>query len=111
MGNIEVNAFQRASDVVLQKSIREGFGLTVSEALWKQVPVVGGNLGGIILQVQNEVNGFLVNNVREAAETTLYLLKNPEHAKEMGARGKEHVRKYFLITRLLEDYLNIFGRL
>ncbi len=110
VGNIEVNAFQRASDVVLQKSVREGFGLTVSEALWKQVPVVGGNVGGIILQIQNGVNGFLVNNVQEAAEKTLFLLKNPEEARKMGEMGREHVTKYFLITRLLGDYLKLFSQ-
>jgi trehalose synthase len=107
IGNLEVNAFQKASDVVLQKSIREGFGLSVAEALWKEVPVVGGNVGGIPLQIIDGVNGFLVNNVQEAAEKTLYLLKHPTEAKKMGAIGKDHIRKNFLITRLLEDYLKL----
>jgi trehalose synthase len=107
VGNLEVNAFQKASDVVLQKSIREGFGLSVAEALWKEVPVVGGNVGGIPLQIIDGVNGFLVNNVQEAAEKTLYLLKHPTEAKKMGAIGKDHIRKNFLITRLLEDYLKL----
>jgi trehalose synthase len=107
VGDIEVNAFQRASDVIIQKSLREGFSLSATEALWKEVPVVGGNVGGIPLQVIDGVNGFLVNNVQEAAERTLYLLKHPAEAKKMGAKGKEHVLKNFLITRHLEDYLKL----
>jgi trehalose synthase len=109
--DLEVNAFQRASDVALLKSIREGFGMTVTEALWKEVPVVGGNVGGIPLQVINGETGFLVNTVEEAAEKTLYLLKHPEEAEEMGKKGKEHVKENFLITRHLEDYLELFLRL
>jgi trehalose synthase len=109
--DLEVNAFQRASDVILQKSTREGFGLSVAEALWKEVPVVGGNVGGIPMQVIDGVNGFLVNNIQEAAEKTLYLLKHKEEAKKMGAKGKEHVLKNFLITRHLEDYLRLFSSL
>jgi trehalose synthase len=111
VGDVEVNAFQRASDVILQKSTREGFGLSVTEALWKEVPVVGGNVGGIPLQVIDGVNGFLVNNIQEAAEKTLYLLKHPEEAKKMGANGKEHILKNFLITRHLEDYLRLLSSL
>jgi trehalose synthase len=109
VGDIEVNAFQRASNVVLQKSTREGFGLSVTEALWKEVPVVGGNVGGIPLQIIHGKDGFLVNNIEEAAEKTLYLLKHPAEAKNMGKRGKEHVLKNFLITRHLEDYLRLFS--
>ncbi len=109
--DVEVNAFQRASDVVLQKSLREGFGLTISEAFWKGVPVVGADVGGIPLQVLHDVTGFLVNNVKEAAEKTIHLLKHPETAKKMGEKGREHVRKNFLITRHLEDYLKLFTRL
>jgi trehalose synthase len=111
VGDVQVNAFQRASDVILQKSTREGFGLSVTEALWKQVPVVGGNVGGIPLQIINGENGFLVSSIEEAAEKTLYLLKNPKEAKKMGAKGKEHVLKNFLITRHLEDYLKLFNSL
>jgi trehalose synthase len=111
VGDIEVNAFQRASDVILQKSTREGFGLSVTEALWKEVPVVGGNVGGIPLQIVDGVNGFLVNNVQETAERTLHLLKHPIEAKEMGVKGKEHVLKNFLITRHLEDYLKLLASL
>ena len=109
--DIEVNAFQRASDVILQKSTREGFGLSVAEALWKEVPVVGGNVGGIPLQVADGVSGFLVSNVQEAAEKTLYLIKHPTEAKKMGAKGKEHIKKHFLITRHLEDYLKLLRTL
>jgi trehalose synthase len=111
VGNIEVNAFQRASNVVLQKSIREGFGLSVAEALWKEVPVVGGNVGGIPLQVINGKNGFLVNSMEDAAEKTVYLLKNPEEAERMGKEGRRHVLDNFLITRHLEDYLKLFSSL
>jgi trehalose synthase len=111
VGNLEVNAFQRATDVALLKSIREGFGMTVTEALWKGVPVVGGNVGGIPLQVIDGVTGFLVNTVEEAADKTLYLLRNPEEAREMGKRGREHVLRNFLITRHLKDYLNLFIKL
>jgi len=106
--DVEVNAFQRASNVVLQKSLREGFGLTISEALWKGVPVVGANVGGIPLQVIPNVTGFLVNKIEEATGKTIYLLKHPEIAKNMGEKGREHVRKNFLITRHLEDYLKLF---
>ncbi len=109
--DLEVNAFQRASDVVLQKSIREGFGLSVTEALWKGVPVVGGNVGGIPLQIKDGTTGFLVNTVEEAAEKTLYLLKHPERTKEMGKKGREHVLRNFLITRHLKDYLSLFIQL
>jgi trehalose synthase len=103
-----VNCLQRASSVVIQKSIKEGFGLTVTEALWKGTPVVGGNVGGIPLQLLDGKNGYLVNNARECAERTLKLLKNPELRKEMGSFGVEHVRKNFLITRHLMDYIRIF---
>lgn len=108
VGNIEVNAFQRASDVILQKSIREGFGLSVTEALWKGVPVVGSNVGGIPLQIINDETGFLIDNVEEAVEKTVYLLKHPSEAKEMGRKGREHILKNFLITRHLKDYLSLF---
>jgi len=111
VGDLEVNAFQRASNVCLLKSIREGFGLSVTEALWKEVPVVGGNVGGIPLQIINGETGFLVNTVEEAVEKTLYLLKHPEEAKEMGKKGKKHVKENFLITRHLKDYLKLFLRL
>jgi trehalose synthase len=111
VGDLEVNAFQRATDVALLKSIREGFGMTVTEALWKGVPVVGGNVGGIPLQVIDGITGFLVNTVEETAKKTLYLLRNPGETKEMGKRGREHVLRNFLITRQLKNYLSLFNQL
>ena len=111
VGNADVNAFQTAADVVVQKSIREGFGLTVSEGLWKARPVVAGNVGGIPLQVEDGKSGFLVSSVEECAERILYLLTNPEKSREMGLAGKEHVRRRFLSTRHLADYLTLFRAL
>ncbi len=108
VGNIEVNAFQRAARVVIQKSTREGFGLVVSEALWKGRPVVAGNVGGIPLQIVNGKTGFLVNNAEECLEKLLFLLRNRDEADRMGATGVEYVREHFLTTRYLKDYLNIF---
>ncbi|MBI2953778.1 MAG: glycosyltransferase [Chloroflexi bacterium] len=110
VGNIEVNAFQREATVVLQKSIREGFGLVVSEALWKGRPTVAGNVGGIPLQIENARTGYLVDTTDECAERVLYLLQHPKEANEMGERGREHVRENFLITRNLRDYLRLFNR-
>lgn len=109
VGSVEVNAFQRASDVILQKSIREGFGLSVTEALWKCVPVVGSDVGGIPLQIINGETGFLVDTIEEAVEKTLYLLEHPDQANEMGRKGREHILKNFLITRHLKDYLKLFN--
>jgi len=108
VSNREVNAFQAISDVVIQKSTREGFGLVVTEALWKGTPVVGGNVGGIPLQVLDGETGFLVDSVETCAEKTLYLLQHPDEARRMGERGREHVRKNFLSTRHLRDYLQLF---
>jgi len=92
-------------------STREGFGLSVTEALWKRVPVVGRKAGGIPLQVIDGLTGFLVDDVKEAAEKTFYLLKHPEKAEEMGEKGRKHVVKNFLITRHLKDYLKLFNEL
>jgi trehalose synthase len=111
VGNLEVNAFQRASDVIIQKSLREGFGLVITEALWKGKPVVAANVGGIPLQVDNRRTGFLVGDISECAERVIHLLKDSEIANKMGTSGKEYVRKNFLITRLLKDYLNLFNSL
>ena len=111
VGNIEVNAFQRAARAVIQKSVREGFGLVVSEALWKGRPVVAGNVGGIPLQIVNGKTGFLVNTAEECLDKVLFLLRNREEAERMGATGIEYVRDNFLTTRYLRDYLNIFCRL
>ncbi len=111
VGALEVGAFQAVSDVVVQKSTREGFGLVVTEALWKGKPVVGGNVGGIPLQVLDGETGFLVDSVEECGEKTLYLLQHPEEAARMGVAAREHVRRNFLITRHLVDYLRLFNRL
>lgn len=111
VSSLEVNAFQTFSDVLLQKSIREGFGLTVAEGLWKETPVVGGNVGGIRYQIEDGVNGYLVNTVEECAERVLTLLRNPTLAGEMGRAGKEKVRRNFLITTNILNYLKLFDRL
>src|ERR1044072_5346080 len=104
-GAIEVNAFQSQSDVCLQKSIREGFGLTVTEALWKGRPTVAGNVGGIPLQIEDGVSGFLVNSPSECAQRCLEILADPELGKRLGRAGKEHARSEFLSPRLLRDWL------
>jgi trehalose synthase len=111
VGNVQINAFQRAADVILQKSIREGFGLTVSEGLWKARPVVGGRAGGIVLQIRDGEDGYLVDSVESCAARTVELLHDPVKAKEMGESGQEHVRNNFLSTRELEDYLRLFTEL
>src|SRR3981081_4223711 len=103
VGNVQINAFQRAADVVLQKSIREGFGLTVSEGLWKGRPVIGGRAGGIALQVADGLGGYLVDSVEECAQRTIELLADPAGADTMGANGREHVRKNFISTRRLGE--------
>jgi len=108
VGAIEVNAFQSLADVVIQKSTREGFGLTVSEALWKGRPFIGGRVGGIPLQVQDGVTGFLVSSPEECAERTLGILNDPALGHDLGRQGKEHVRANFLTPRYLRDYLRIF---
>jgi trehalose synthase len=108
VGSVQINAFQRISDVVLQKSLREGFGLTVSEALWKARPVIGGRAGGIKLQIRDGFDGYLVDSVEECAQRTIDLLADPVGADAMGAQGREHVRDNFLSTRELEDWLRLF---
>jgi trehalose synthase len=108
VGAIEVNAFQSQADVVVQKSIREGFGLTVAEALWKGRPVVAGNVGGIPLQIEDGVSGFLVSSPEECADRCIRILKDPELGKRLGRAGKEHTREHFLSPRLLRDWLQLF---
>jgi len=108
VGAIEVNAFQSQSDVCLQKSIREGFGLTVTEALWKGRPTVAGNVGGIPLQIEDGVSGYLVNSAQECADRCLEILQDPELGKKLGREGKEHARREFLTPRLLRDWLQLF---
>ena len=111
VGNIEVNAFQRLSNVVIQKSVREGFGLVVSEALWKETPVVAGRAGGIPLQLQAGAGGFLVDSVEECADRVAWLLDHPQDAREIAQRGRELVRERFLLTRLIADELRLYAAL
>ncbi|NQT30559.1 MAG: glycosyltransferase [Candidatus Saganbacteria bacterium] len=106
--DFDINALQRASAIVLQKSLREGFGLTVTEALWKARPVIATAVGGIPLQVINNFTGILVHSVEGAAYQIRYLLNNPEVAKRLGEFGREHVREKFLLTRNIRNYLLLF---
>lgn len=105
--NYEINALQRAADIILQKSVREGFGLTVTEAMWKGKPVIGGAVGGIVLQLRDYHSGFLVHSPEGCAFRIRYLLHRPEMARRMGKIGKEFVRQHFLITRHIRDYLTL----
>lgn len=109
--HITINALQRMADVILQKSVKEGFGLTVTEAMWKAKPIIGGNTGGIRLQVINHHTGFLVNTPEGAAHRIRYLLQYPDQAREMGERGKKFVKENFLITRHLREYLTVMATL
>ncbi|MDO8211501.1 glycosyltransferase [Conexibacter sp. CPCC 206217] len=111
VGAIEVNAFQSHADVLIQKSTREGFGLTVSEAIWKARPFIGGDVGGIPLQVQDGVTGYLVGSVEECAARAGAILHDPGLGRRLGLAGKEHIRKHFLMPRLLRDWLKIFNEL
>ncbi|MCL5292738.1 MAG: glycosyltransferase [Actinobacteria bacterium] len=108
VGSLEVNAFQRLSDVVIQKSIKEGFGLVVSEAIWKGTPVVAGDTGGIPLQMKNGVGGFLADTEEEYVKWITFLLKNAKQSREIAGRGREFVRERYLVTRLLIDELKLF---
>jgi len=110
VGNMEVNAFQTICDVAIQKSIREGFGLVVSEALWKGTPMVAGNAGGIPMQMSGELSNYLVNSIDECAEKVIYLLKNPDIAADLGKIGKHIVEQNFLIPRLIRDELLLVRR-
>jgi len=111
VGAVQINAFQRMASVVVQKSLREGFGLTVSEALWKGRPVVGGRAGGIKLQIREGFDGYLVDDVEGCARRIIDLLADPVGADAMGSQGREHVRQNFLSTRELEDWLRLMGEL
>ncbi len=106
--HLEINALQRASTVILQKSLKEGFGLTVSEALWKGKPVIAGAVGGIPLQITHKYSGLLTHSVEGAAYCLKQLLQSPDYAKKLGENGREHVRENFLLTRHLRDYLLLF---
>jgi trehalose synthase len=111
VGSVEVNAFQVHSAAVIQKSIREGFGLTVSEALWKARPTVAGNVGGIVDQITHGETGWLVSSSAECAESCRAVLADPARARQMALAGKEHVRRHFLTPRLLRDWLALFNRM
>jgi trehalose synthase len=111
VGNVEVNALQRLSRVVVQKSVREGFGLIVSEALWKRTPVVAGRTGGIPLQMADGAGGFLVESVDEAAAALVRLLDDTELAEELAERGRRRVRDRFLVPRLVLDELRLVADL
>lgn len=106
--DIEVNALQRASDVIVQKSLKEGFGLTVSEALWKGKPVVASNVGGIPLQIKHKYSGLLCHSVEGASFAIKQLLSSPAYARKLGENGREHIKNNFLITRHLRDYMLLF---
>lgn len=106
--DIEVNALQSASTVIMQKSIKEGFGLTVAEALWKAKPVVASNVGGIPLQIRHKYSGLLCRSIEGAAFELKQLLGNPQYARRLGENGREHIRNNFLITRHVRDYMLLF---
>jgi trehalose synthase len=111
VGSVEVNAFQVHSAALIQKSIREGFGLTVTEGLWKARPMVAGRAGGIVDQIQDGETGFLVDSVAECAKALDTILEHPHEARAMALHGKEYVRRHFLSPRLLRDWLALFNRL
>ncbi len=108
ISNIEINALQRASTVILQKSIKEGFGLTVSEGLWKSKPVIASAVGGIPLQITHKYSGLLSRTIEGTALYAKQILQNPEYAKQLGENGHNHVKHNFLITRHLRDYILLF---
>ena len=111
VGNLEVNALQRASDVIVQKSTREGFGLVVSEGMWKEKPIVGGNVGGIALQIEDGRTGYLVDSVEGCAKRVVELLRDPDLCARMGRAGRARVLERFLSLREIEDYLRLMVRL
>jgi trehalose synthase len=111
VGSMEVNVFQRGCDVVVQKSLREGFGLVVSEALWKEKPVVAGRAGGIPMQVPPEFDRYLVDSVEECAERIVHLLAHSGERADFGRAGREHVRRRFLLPRLVRDELALVRQL
>ena len=106
--DIEINALQRGSTVILQKSLREGFGLTVAEALWKGKPTIAGAVGGIPLQITHKYSGILTTSIEGTAHWIKQLLQEPRYAEGLGRNGHEHIRNNFLITRHLKDYLLTF---
>jgi len=111
VGSVEVNAFQVHSAAVIQKSIKEGFGLTVTESLWKTRPTVAGRVGGIVTQITDGETGWLVDSSMECAEACIEIMRDPVEARQRALRGKEYVRRHFLTPRLLRDWLVLFNRL
>jgi len=111
VGAVEVNAFQVNSSALIQKSIKEGFGLTVTEALWKGKPMVAGRVGGIVAQITDGETGWLVDSVEGCAQACIEVLREPAEARARALLGKEHVRRHFLTPRLLRDWLVLFNRL
>jgi trehalose synthase len=107
VGNMEVNVFQRSADLVVQKSLREGFGLVVSEALWKGKAIVAGNTGGIPMQIPSAYHSFLVETVEDCARKLVDLLRNAEVRQAFGEAGQRHVREHFLLPRLVRDDLRV----
>jgi trehalose synthase len=106
--DVEINALQRGSTVVLQKSLKEGFGLTVAEALWKEKPVIAGAVGGIPLQIAHKYSGILTRSVQGTAHAIKQLINEPEYARKLGKNGREHIKNNYLITRHIKDYLLLF---
>jgi trehalose synthase len=111
VGSVEVNAFQVHSAAVIQKSIKEGFGLTVTESLWKTRPTVAGRVGGIVAQIQDGETGWLVDSATECAEACIEIMRDPHAARQRALRGKEYVRRHYLTPRLLRDWLVLMNRL
>jgi len=111
VGSMEVNVFQRGCDVVIQKSLREGFGLVVSEAFWKEKPVVAGKAGGIPMQYPEGFESNLVETVEACAERVIDLLRQPGHRGAFGRAGREHIRRHFLLPRLVRDELRLIKHL
>ena len=111
VGNIEVNAFQHLADVVIQKSLREGFGLVVSESLWKQTPVVAGRAGGIPLQLPPGIGGYLVDSTAQCAARVVELIEHPAEAAALGQAGRDHVRAHFLLPRLIAEEIRLYADL
>jgi trehalose synthase len=106
--DVEINALQRGSSIILQKSLKEGFGLTVAEALWKAKPVIASAVGGIPLQITHKFSGILAHSIEGTAYWIKQLIHEPEYAKKLGVNGREHIKDNFLITRHIQDYLILF---
>ncbi len=106
--DLEINALQRGSTVVLQKSLREGFGLTVAEAMWKGKPVIASMVGGIPLQITHRFSGILTHSIQGTAQAIRQLINEPEYARNLGVNAREHIKNNYLITRQIKDYMLLF---